>query len=251
MPKLKADEVEIDIDELENAEYNEGGSYTKYDGEIPPAGTQLLGYVKSMWYTYTANDDPMLKVLWVAADNEGDLEEYNGLPVWENLALTAGSKFKWKPFIDQYGLTLRQIKTKMYVSDEEDENLGAPITKIDKWEPGEDNDDAWCQIITSREKYNGNWQAHVDEWLDADADDEDADDEEPDEDEVDETEEEADEEDEAEEEPTTTRRGRRATQATATKTPAKSGRTAKAPAAKAQPARRGRRAQGSSDDPPF
>lgn len=260
MPKLRAEDVAgLDIDELEAAEYNE--DYVSYSGEVPPADTVLGGYVKSMWWTYTQNDDPMLVVLWVADENEGKLEKYNGLPCWERLALTTGAKFKWAPFLNHFGIALRDVKTKTIVG-AEDESFGAPITKIGAFVPG--SDDAWCRVVTTREQYNDKWQAHVRSWLDYD-EDEAA--EEPDDevDEVDEPEdyqedEDAEEAEEAEKAPPA--RGRR-TAGKPAKTPAASkpaapGRRA-APSRSARPAakasaapKRGRRAAaGSDDDPPF
>jgi hypothetical protein len=190
VPTLKLEDDEFDIDALEAAEYDPDAEvqFEKYSGEQPEADTILRAYLKSMWLTYTAEKpdgsggDPMLKLLVVAAENTGTEAEFDGLPIWENLALTPASKFKWKPFIDHFGLTLKQIKTKMVVADDDD-NVGAPITKIDKFVPG--SDESWCRIVTSREKYQGNWQTHVGRWLeytvpeedeaDADTDDADAD----------------------------------------------------------------------------
>lgn len=283
---MKVDDKELDIKELEAAEYEEGSSYTTYDGELPPKGTQLRAFVKKMWWTYTGNDDPMLKVLVEAGDNEGDLEEYDGLPMWENLALTAGAKFKWAPFLDNFGLTIRDVKTKTIVGEEDDERMGgaAPIQKIADFEPG--SEDAWCEIITSRERYNGNWQAHVAEWLVLGEDAEEEPDEEEDEElEVEEEEEIDDDDDEGEDEeeetPPPPAKGRRgpgagksaaaakpaATKPTVTRGAKASASAAKAPARGARTARsatsakapvktstkpaRGRRAKADEDEPPF
>lgn len=165
MPKLKDELMDkMDVEELEDAEYSEG-DFESYNGEIPPTGTELLARVTKMWYTSTQNDDPMLKVLVVAEDNEGTAEEYDGLPCWENYPLTAGAKFKWQPFFDQFGLTIREVKSKTMV-DAEDDNIGAPIQKIGTFVPG--SDDAVCGIVTKKERYDGKWQAHVQDWLDPD-----------------------------------------------------------------------------------
>src|ERR1700691_4350988 len=141
MPKLKVDDKELNVKELEAAEFKEGESYTSYDGDIPPKDTVLRSYVKKMWWTYTGNDDPMLKVLVESGENEGDDEQYDGLPMWENMALTAGAKFKWAPFLEWAGLTIRDVKTKTIVEDEDDPNMGAPITKIGDFEPG--SEESW------------------------------------------------------------------------------------------------------------
>lgn len=272
MPKLrKQDVADINVDELEEAEYS-GGSYAKYSGEIPPADTVLTAYVKSMWWTLTQNDDAMIKVLVIADENTGDEEEFNGLPIWENMALTTGAKFKWAPFFEQFGITVQDLKDKkgnsrVVVAAEDDPNMGAPIEKIGNFTPG--SDESWCRVITSREKYNGNWQAHVAEWLDYEEPDEDADEEEPEEDledeETEDTEEEEDEQDDdvEEEETPPPARGRRtaakaskAAPATPPRSTARKAAPARSGAAKATaaaPARgRGKRAaSGSADEPPF
>lgn len=162
MPKLKVTDDELDVEELEDAEYNEDGDFEDYSGEQPPKGTILRGFIKKMWWTYSQNDNPMLKILFVADGNTGDLEEYNGLPVWENAVLIPSVKFRWQPFLDTFGLTIRDVKTKLYVS-ADDDNQGAPIEKIGKWEPGED---ARCRIVTKRERYQGEWNTKVSKWLD-------------------------------------------------------------------------------------
>lgn len=261
MPKLrKQATAKIDVDEMEAAEYSEG-SYAKYDGEVPPADTILTAYIKSMWWAETQNGDPMLKVLVVAEGNEGEEEEYEGLPMWENMALTPAAKFKWAPFFDHFGITVADAKNKVIVSGEDDQ-LGEPVTKIGSFVPG--SDESWCRVITSREPYNGNWQAHVAEWLDYEEPEEDAEEEEPEEPEDEEAEDE-DTEEEPEEEPeeAPAARGRRSASKgrttptpTATRsTPSRSARSRSAPAKAGKspaPAKRGRRAAGgSSDDPPF
>lgn len=282
MPRLKFDEDELD-DSLDDLEYDDT-QIQRYDGEQPPKGTYLRGYVKSLWMTETKAGDRMLKVLFIADGNEGKEEQYEGLPVWENLALTAGAKFKWGPFFSHFGLTIRLLKTKTIVA-AEDDNIGAPITKIGTvFAPGEDSESARCAIITSREKYNDDWQTHVAEWLDDEEpidedEDEDEEDEEVDEDEDEEQEEDEDEE-EPEEPPAKPARPT-AKKAAAASTPKNSARpraaapaSAKSPAAKngtkstsgaggrtssakakaatpARGARRGKAAAGYDDEPPF
>lgn len=261
MPRLK-DYDNVDVDELEDAEYTEGGSYSDYDGEEPPKGTILSGFVKKLWLSETRNEDPMLVALFEAAGNEGDEEQYNGWATWEYLALIATAKFRWAPFFEVTGIALRDLigkNSKLFV-EEEDDQFGAPIEKIGKWEPGEGNEDAWVRIVTKVETkgdYKG--RAKIDKWLHW----EDADEpEEPDE---------PDEPEEAPEpEPTPTRRSSRSSSARSTASkpaatakpaaaaPATRSRTrasaAKPAAAATAPASRGRgrsRASGSTEEPPF
>jgi len=257
VPRLKIDDDELDIDELENAEYDDT-RYERYDGEIPPKDTVLVGYVKSAWLTETQAGDRMIKVLFVADGNTGDEEDYNGLPVWENLALTTKSKFKWAPFFNQFGLTVRMFAKQTMLA-AEDDNVGAPITKIGKWSPGEDSR---CAIVTGRERYNGAFQVRVAEWMDEPEDDEDE--EELDEEELDEEElEEEEYEEEEEEEPPPPARTRRAASGKGTASPAtkraapskpaatKSSTRKPAPKAAAKPARGKAKASGYDDEPPF
>ena len=167
MPRLK-DFEDVDVDELEDAEYTEGGSFSNYDGEEPPKGTVLRGFVKKLWLSETRNDDPMLVALFEAAGNEDDEEQYNGWATWEYLALIATAKFRWAPFFEVTGIALRDIigkKSRLWV-EEDNDNFGVPIEKIGDWVPGEDNDDAWVQIITRVEtkgEYKG--RAKIDKWL--------------------------------------------------------------------------------------
>jgi hypothetical protein len=127
----------------------------------------VLARVDKIWWTYSGNDDPMLKVLCVAEDNPEPLDEYDGLPMWENMVLTSGAKFKWAPFLEHFGLTIRDVRNKIMV-DAEDDNQGAPVTKIGSLVIG--SDDCLFVAVVTKEKYQGKWQAHVAEWLDADTD---------------------------------------------------------------------------------
>jgi len=268
----KEDTADLDIEELDALEYSTE-TYDSYDGEVPPKDLELTGYVKKMWWTRTSNNDPMLKILWVAEENTDDMEEYNGCPFWLNYALIGGAKFRWAPFLDNYGITLKQVKNNIDVADKDDQN-GAPINKIANFRPGEESDEAWCRVITDRERYNGEFKPAIKSWLPWDADDE-AEEEEAEEEEAEEEYEEEEPEPEPEpargrgrattsraarsapEKPATPARGTRTrAAATAPEKPATRGartaRTAK-PAARSAPARGTRRGRGGGDDsdPPF
>jgi|HubBroStandDraft_5_1064220.scaffolds.fasta_scaffold00014_23 hypothetical protein len=197
MPRMKVPDDEINLDELESAEYSDE-DFGNYEGEQPPKGTILVGVVKKIWWTYTQNNDPMLKVLWEADGNIGSREKFNGCPVWDNIVLNAKGKFRWKPFLDALGLTLRDIKSNMVLASDDD-NMGAPIEKIGKWSP--DTDSAFCRVVTGRERYNDEWQVRVSKYLEY---------EDPEE----------EEEPEPEPEPEPPARSRRASRTTATAKPA-------------------------------
>jgi len=264
MVKLRKDEIaDLDVADLDAAEYSES-DFDSYSGRIPDDNTELYGYVAAMWWCRTAEKDdgtgldPMIKVLWIAGDNDGDLAEFNGLPVVENLVLVKGAKFRWAPFLNVFGITLKAIKTATYVAEEDDERWGgAPIEKIGNFVPGEDNDAAWSRVITKKRFWNERWTAESKKWLpwetadgdeseevDDSADEEIADEETADEEYYDEDSDEADEdeEDAEDEEPEDESaeseqpaRGRRAAKPAAPARPARS--TAAKPAA-ARPAGR-------------
>jgi hypothetical protein len=293
MPKLRSDEIaDIDFDEMESATYGDG-DFTNYEGGIPETGTILDFYIKKMWWTRTRSktnaqgeeigDKPMIKVLAEASGNQDGNEEYDGLPLWENLALSPEAKFRWAPFFELFGLTPRDIKK--IVLSAQDDNVGAPIEKMAHFVPG--SEESWCRIVVQRAfNQDGEERAEVKKWLPYDVDEEpepeeeepeDIDDEEEDEEDQDlEDEAEEEEEEEAEPEPAPAR-GRKAPARTARKAPATSQKAPaarggtraakataparepatarrKAPAAKpsAKPAARSRRADAAADDePPF
>src|ERR1700746_833025 len=173
MPKLRKEEVaDLDVQELDEAEYSDE-EFDTYEGDIPPVGTELTGYLKSLWWCRTAEKsdgsgmDPMLKALWIAADNDGDLEQYNGLPIWENAVLTPAAKFRWAGFLRAFGITIKQIKTATYLlTGETDERMnGAVIERIGKFHPGEDHDEAGSRVVTDRHRWNDEWGARAKKWL--------------------------------------------------------------------------------------
>jgi hypothetical protein len=161
VPKMKIDDNELNLDAMEEAEYDDT-DFDTYDGPQPPKNTILVGVVQKIWWTYTKNEDPMLKVLWVADGNVGEKEQYNGLTIWDNIVLNPAGKFRWHPFITSVGLSLRDIKNKLVVAPEDD-NIGAPIEKIGTWTP--DTDEAYCRVVTGRERYEGEWQTRAAKYL--------------------------------------------------------------------------------------
>jgi hypothetical protein len=282
MPRLKADEFSFDEEELEGAEWSED-EYSSYDGPEPPARIVLRGFVKKMWITEArSSKNDMLVVLFEAKDNVGDRAQYDGWATWDHLVLQANTKFRWQPFLNATGLTLQDIKKKMYVGEDE-ENNGLPIEKIGTWVPGEQNDAAWLMAVTKREFYDGESRGKVAKYLEWEDPEEDEDEPESEptparkaprgsttssnakpatrrskaaepEEEPEDEEPEDEEPEEPEEEQESAPRGRRAAAKPATKAPA--ARTpasrSRQPAAARAPARgRGRAARGSTQDPPF
>jgi chemotaxis protein histidine kinase CheA len=200
LPKFRVPDEDMDIKELEEAEFDEEGQFKPYTGKQPPKGTILRGIIKKAWMTETNAGKLMLKVIFEATEESG---EYEGLGIWDNIAFQPNTKFRWKPFLDATGLTLRGIKTQMYLEDDDD-NIGSPIIRIGKdWVVGEDS--TAVMVVTRRTRRDGEWESEVDSWLEYEApegDDEDDEEEEEEEleEELDDEEEEDDEEDEDEDE---------------------------------------------------
>jgi hypothetical protein len=177
MPQtLKPTNDEFNPDELD-VEWDDS-TFDTYDGEQPPGGTALLANVKKMWWTYSSDDTAMIAVLMIAEGNNHGKEEYDGLPIWEYLVFKTSAAFKYGPFLEVTGITLKDIKTKMKV-DDEDEKQGAPILAIGSFKP--DTDDSVIGVITKRERYNGEWQTKAGKYLSADEIEDMEDDDEPEE----------------------------------------------------------------------
>jgi hypothetical protein len=271
MPRVKVDDTELNVTELEEAEYEENEDFEPYQGPIPPKNTVLTGYVSRMWWTFDRSENRMIKILWIAADNVGDKAQYNGLSIFDNDSLTPVSKWRWAPMMRVLGFSLADLKKKLYLEDGET-NMGEVIEKIGAFIPGEENDVAWCRVLTGINVYEGNKSAQVQRWMDwADpkpADDEIDDDDEAEEIEPDEAEEPEEpedddsltaqlaDEDEPEEAPAPPKRPAKAASRPAAAKPAaaSSATAAKRPAAKPTAATapaRGRSGRAATADAPF
>lgn len=157
MPRHKFSRGEFDVDELD-VEYDKG---TRYTGDIPPTGTVVLARVTKMWLTESSQGDIMFKALAVAEDGDDqdpEVGEYDGLPIWENLTMNPDAAFKYQPFVEAFPFTLKEMRDNLYIA-RDDDNVGAPVEKIGTWEPG--SDDALCYIVTKKDRYNGQWQAKI------------------------------------------------------------------------------------------
>ena len=180
MPRLKMEDDEFDVDELEEAEYDEDSQVQPYTGPKPPDNTILPGRIKKMWWTFTKDDDRLLKVLWEADEYAG---KYKGFPVWDNVTFNTKSKWRWKPFLDAYGLTVLDVKKKLFVvsadPDDDHPTLGAEIQKIGTLVPGEESADSRIIVVHKRDN-QGNMRANVVKYLPYEDEDEDEDDEDED-----------------------------------------------------------------------
>jgi hypothetical protein len=176
-------------------------TFKRYRGEIPPNGTILVFRVTRMWWTQSKAGDSQIYLMAFAEQNKGKYAQYNGLPVREYLTFNPDAAFRYMNFLNNFGLTTRDIYNKMDVEPNPD-SIGDIINSIGGWVVG--SDDALCRIALVRDRYDPDeLKAKVDRegWLPLDDDDEPAeDDSEDDEDEDDEEEQPA--------RPTTRARGR-------------------------------------------
>jgi hypothetical protein len=180
MPKMKWGDAEPDWDELDDAEYEEG-DFDRYEGPVPPNNTVLSGVIKKIWGAESQAGNSMFKVLFEAEGNSGDKKKFNGCPIWDNVVWTPQTKFRWQPWLDAVGLTLKDVRQKT-ITAEDDDNVGKPIMRIGKIKFTEGVD---VRVVTKRESYNGEPQARIQEWLapkDADTDEDDDEDDDGDED---------------------------------------------------------------------
>jgi hypothetical protein len=161
----------------------EKSTFKRYRGEIPPNGTILIFRVTRMWWTQSKSGDSQIYLMAFAEQNTGKLKQYNGLPVREYLTFIPEAAFRYQNFLQNFGLTTRDIFNKMDVEAEPD-SIGDIINSIGGWVVG--SDDALCRIAVIRDRYDPDeLKAKVDRdgWLPLDEDDEvdDADDDEDDE----------------------------------------------------------------------
>jgi hypothetical protein len=157
--KLGAD---FDVDELD-VDYDERDDIIEYDGPQPKSRMELPGRIKNMWYTRSSNGNPMFKLVFEAetAGNR-ELGAYDGCPIWDNIVFTPGAAFRYQPFLTLFGLSLRDIKSRMDL-EEDESRLGRKVLSIGTWEPG--GDDAMCTVKVKTEMYEEERQVRVARYL--------------------------------------------------------------------------------------
>lgn len=151
-------------------------TFKRYRGEIPRNGTILIFRVTRMWWTQSKDGTSQIYLMAFAEQNKGQLKEFNGLPVREYLTFKPEAAFRYQNFLQNFGLTTRDIFSKMDVEPEPD-SIGDIITSIGSWVVG--SDDALCRIALVRDRFDPDeLKAKVDRdgWLPLDEDDEDTDD---------------------------------------------------------------------------
>ena len=167
----------------------EQSTFKRYTGEIPRNGTILIARVTKMWWTQSKAGDPQIYLMAFAEQNTGELKQFNGLPIRERLTFIPDAAFRYMNFLNNFGLTTRDIYNKMDVEPEPDQ-IGDIINSIGDWVVG--SDDALCRIALVRDRYDPDeLKAKPDKegWLpfddedkladDIDDDDDDDDDDEP------------------------------------------------------------------------
>lgn len=113
----------VSFDNLdENAEIIGGENYI---GDLPPARKALPGQIRRVYLTATANDDPILKVLYEVTDGR-----YTGFTAWDNVTLTNKAAFKWKPMVDAMGITVQDLIRKTRVDPNQESQAGLRVIAI-------------------------------------------------------------------------------------------------------------------------
>ncbi len=171
----------------------EKSTFKRYRGEIPKNGTILIFRVTRMWWTQSKQGDSQIYLMAFAEGNKGALKQFNGLPVREYLTFIPEAAFRYQNFLQNFGLTTKDIFNRMDVEPEPD-SIGDVINSIGPWVVG--SDDALCRIALVRDRYDPDElkvKVDRDGWLPLDDEDEPDDDEDDDED-VDDDEDEEDEE---------------------------------------------------------
>jgi hypothetical protein len=150
----------------------EKSTFRRYRGEIPRNGTILIFRVTRMWWTQAKDGTSQIYLMAFAEQNKGDDKQYNGLPVREYLTFKPEAAFRYQNFLQNFGLTTKDIFNKMDVEPEPD-SIGDVITAIGGWVVG--SDDALCRIALVRDRYDPDeLKAKVDRdgWMPLDEDDE-------------------------------------------------------------------------------
>jgi hypothetical protein len=77
----------------------------------------------SAFWIYSDDDDPAIEL---------HLLENDGRELWDVIVLIPSMKYRWEPFLDAIGITLKDVKNETYV------NPGYRIQRIGSWKPNSD-----------------------------------------------------------------------------------------------------------------
>lgn len=132
MAKMKWRADDVDWKGLQDEEF-EDNDFPVYDGPEPPANILLSGQIDKCWLVESAKGDWMFKVVFQAKDNEGDRKVYEEWSCWDNVLWSLPQcKFMWQPFLDALGISLKDIKDRTIVGEED--NVGTVVERIGKVE---------------------------------------------------------------------------------------------------------------------
>lgn len=143
MPKMRWSDAEA-FDEL--PEDWEESEFEPYDGDEPPPNIALRGVIKKIWCVQFSTGSDGLKVLFEAANNSGEREEYDGWGTFDNIVFSPGSAFRYGPFLELLGISLRDVRNAVVG---EEDNTGYPLLKAGTFKMPADG--VPCKIRTKAE----------------------------------------------------------------------------------------------------
>jgi hypothetical protein len=113
---------DIDADDLENTEASD---YEPYNGELLPPGLYPLS-IQWIKTTPSSQGNDMLTILMTFdnPDDDEELADYVGCPVWDRITVQKSTLFRLKPFLDAIGVSYEEFASSTVVDDEE------KVTKI-------------------------------------------------------------------------------------------------------------------------
>lgn len=87
---------------IQGAENADAGSFSAYDGPLPPPKKPYRAMLKRLELVRNSNKNPMLRVLCEldAADKNSEVAQYDGCPVWANQNVTDQGKGYVNQFLD-------------------------------------------------------------------------------------------------------------------------------------------------------
>lgn len=122
MPKVKFDISAKDLEETE------AGGFDDYDGELLPTPGWYpldIDWIK-LDESKSGNDMLVVHMTFNNPDDDPELADYVGCPVWDRITILSSTLFKVKPFLDAIGATYKGFTEATVVDGEEPPN----ITKI-------------------------------------------------------------------------------------------------------------------------
>lgn len=69
---------------------------TRYNGPTPPEG-EYRSQIKKIWAASDKNGNPILRVMWMIAEPEGEKSKYNGAVIFQNLRFPSSGEDQYTP----------------------------------------------------------------------------------------------------------------------------------------------------------